>query len=109
MRASQVIDQSQGNRKRSALAAVLFLVAGQALARAETSYALLAPAQTPAPRIEALNSAVRRAPATDQLRSRLTASGADPAASTPEELAALIRSDTAKWEKLIREKKINGE
>ena len=72
-------------------------------------YALLAPAKTPAARIEALNGAVRRALATDQVRSRLTASGADPAASSPEELAALIKSDTAKWGKLIREKKIKGE
>ena len=72
-------------------------------------YALLAPAKTPAARIEALNSALRRALATDQARSRLIASGADPAASSPEELAALIKSDTAKWGKLIREKKIKGE
>lgn len=72
-------------------------------------YALLAPAKTPAARIEVLNGAVRRALATDQVRSRLTASGADPAASSPEDLAALIKSDTAKWGKLIREKKIKGE
>jgi tripartite-type tricarboxylate transporter receptor subunit TctC len=72
-------------------------------------YALLAPAKTPAARIEALNGAVRRALAGDQVRSRLIASGADPAASSPEELAALIKSDTARWGKLIREKKIKGE
>ena len=72
-------------------------------------YALLAPAKTPAARIEALNGAVRRALATDQVRSRLTASGADPAASSPEDLAALIKSDTAKWGKLIGDKKIKGE
>lgn len=72
-------------------------------------YALLAPARTPAARIDALNGAVRRALATDQVRSRLTASGAEPAASSPEELAALIKRDTAKWGKLIREKKIKGE
>ena len=72
-------------------------------------YALVAPAATPAARIEALNAAVRRALGTEATRGRLSASGADPAASSPAELAALIRSDTAKWARLIRDKKIKGE
>jgi len=72
-------------------------------------YALFAPVKTPASRIEALNGAVRRALATEQVRSKLTTSGADPAPSSPEELAALVRSDTAKWGKLIRDKKIKDE
>jgi tripartite-type tricarboxylate transporter receptor subunit TctC len=72
-------------------------------------YALFAPVRTPAARIETLNGAVRRALAADQVHSKLTASGADPAPSSPEELAALVKSDTAKWGKLIRDKKIKGE
>jgi tripartite-type tricarboxylate transporter receptor subunit TctC len=72
-------------------------------------YALLAPARTPPARIEALNGAVRRALSADPVRGKLTASGAVPAPSSPEELAALIRTDTARWAKIIRDKKIKGE
>jgi tripartite-type tricarboxylate transporter receptor subunit TctC len=72
-------------------------------------YALFAPARTPAAKIESLNAAVRRALAQDAIRSRLTSSGADPAPSSPDELAALLKADTAKWGKLIRDKKIKGE
>jgi len=72
-------------------------------------YALFAPAKTPAAKIEALNAAVRRALAQDAIRTRLTASGADPAPSSPDELAALLKNDTARWGRLIRDKKIKGE
>lgn len=72
-------------------------------------YALLAPAKTPPARIEALNGAVRRALAVDPVRGKLTASGAVPSPSSPDELAALIRADTARWAKIIRDKKIRGE
>ncbi len=72
-------------------------------------YALFAPAKTPPARIEALNATVRRALATDQVRSRLIASGAEPAPSSPEELAALLKQDMAKWGTIIRDKKIKGE
>lgn len=72
-------------------------------------YALFAPAKTPAAKIEALNAAVRRALTAEPIRSRLTASGADPTPTSPEELATLVRNDTAKWGKLIREKKIKDE
>jgi len=72
-------------------------------------YALFAPAKTPVAKIESLNAAVRRALAQDAIRARLTASGADPSPSSPEELAALLKADTAKWGKLIRDKKIKGE
>jgi len=72
-------------------------------------YALFTPAKTPAARIEALNAAVRRALAQEAVHARLTASGAEPSPSSPAELAALLRTDTAKWGKLIREKKIKGQ
>ena len=37
---------------------------------------------------------------------RLVKTGADPVLSTPEQLAELLRSDHAKWGKLIRERNI---
>jgi tripartite-type tricarboxylate transporter receptor subunit TctC len=72
-------------------------------------YALFAAAKTPRAEIERLNHAVRRALATDAVRNKLVASGADPAPSSPEELAALLARDTGKWARVIRDKAIKAE
>lgn len=72
-------------------------------------YALFAPARTPSARIEQLNNAVRRVLATEPYRSRLSDSGAEPMPSSPDELAALVKSDSARWGMIIREKRIKGE
>jgi tripartite-type tricarboxylate transporter receptor subunit TctC len=72
-------------------------------------YALFAPAKTPRAEIDRLNQALRRALASEAVRAKLIASGADPAASSPEELTALLLRDTAKWARVIREKKIKAE
>ena len=72
-------------------------------------YALFAPAKTPPATIEQLNAAVRRALGADPLRARLTESGAEPKPSSPAELAVLVKADTAKWGKVIAEKKIRGD
>jgi len=72
-------------------------------------YALFAPAKTPPAKIEQLNAAVRRALDGEPAHSRLTESGAEPKPGSPAELAALVKSDTAKWGKLIADKKIKGE
>jgi tripartite-type tricarboxylate transporter receptor subunit TctC len=72
-------------------------------------YGLFAPARTPPARIEQLNAAVRRVLTTEPYRKRLLDSGAEPAPSSPEQLAALVKADTAKWGKIIHDKKIKGE
>ena len=72
-------------------------------------YALFAPAKTPPARIAQVNAAVRRVLGSDPYRARLTESGADPAPGSPGELAALVRSDGAKWGRIIRDKRIKGE
>jgi tripartite-type tricarboxylate transporter receptor subunit TctC len=72
-------------------------------------YALLAPAKTPPAMIEKLNQAVRHALATPAVAQKLTATGAEPSASSPQELAALLERDTAKWARLIRAKQISVE
>jgi tripartite-type tricarboxylate transporter receptor subunit TctC len=56
-----------------------------------------------------LNRAVRAVLATPAVSERLAASGAVPMTSTPQELATLVRHDTEKWGKLIRDKKITAE
>jgi tripartite-type tricarboxylate transporter receptor subunit TctC len=72
-------------------------------------YALFVPAKTPPETVAALNRAVRAVLANPAVSERLAASGAAPVASTPQELTALVRHDTEKWGKLIRDKKITAE
>jgi len=72
-------------------------------------YALFASAKTPPAVISTLNDAVRRTLATPAVSEKLVSSGALPSASSPQELAALLKRDTEKWGKLIKAKKITPE
>ncbi len=56
--------------------------------------------------LERVNQAVRRALANESVRSKLMASGAEPAASSSAELAALLKSDMAKWSRVVKAKNI---
>ena len=69
-------------------------------------YALFTTRGTPAAEVERLNKAVRAALASEPIRSKLTNSGAQPAASSPAELAALLKSDSEKWARMVRAKNI---
>jgi tripartite-type tricarboxylate transporter receptor subunit TctC len=66
-------------------------------------YGILAPAGTPRPIVERLNSELHKALASPDLVKRLAASGVEPRASTPEEFGAFIRSETERYGKVIRE------
>ena len=72
-------------------------------------YALFVPAKTPPDVVAALNRAIRNVLATPAVSEKLAASGAVPMASTTQELTLLLRQDTEKWGKLIRDKKIVAE
>ena len=72
-------------------------------------YALFVPAQTPQARIDQLNAAVRKVLTSEPFRTRLLESGTEPAPSSPAELETLVKNDTAKWSKLIKEKNIKDE
>lgn len=69
-------------------------------------YGLFVPARTPPEVVAKLNDTVRRALEAPELRQRLVQLGAEPAPSTPAELAVLLREDLAKWGKVIRDNKI---
>jgi tripartite-type tricarboxylate transporter receptor subunit TctC len=69
-------------------------------------YALFAAKGTPAGVADAMNQALRRTLANEGVRSRLMASGAEPAPSSPAELSALLARDSAKWGAVVRNKKI---
>ncbi|WP_157268219.1 tripartite tricarboxylate transporter substrate-binding protein [Azohydromonas aeria] len=97
-------------RRHPALPEVKTL-AEQGIANVDTNnwYALFAPAKTPATTVTALNDAVRRALSEPGVKAKLMDVGAEPAPSTPAELAALVKRDMDKWGKLIQDKKIKAE
>ncbi len=82
---------------------------GMAGVDSDNWYALFAAKATPASEVDRLNQAVKRTLANEAVRAKLLSSGAEPAASSPAELALLLKNDTAKWGKVIREKKIKPE
>jgi len=65
-------------------------------------YGLLAPAATPRDIIVKLHTGVVRALQNPEVRQRLLNDGAEPVGSSPEEFAAYLRSETAKWAKVIQ-------
>ena len=63
---------------------------------------MLAPAATPRAIIDRLYQEVSRALRAPDVKGRLNADGADVVASTPEEFAGYIKSETEKWAKVIK-------
>lgn len=69
-------------------------------------FGLLAPAGTPPPIVERLHREAAAAVQHPEVRERLTQQGLDPVVAGPDELAARMRSDAARWSKVVREAKI---
>lgn len=70
---------------------------------AESLYAMFAPANTPAAIINRLNQETVRFLMLPDVKEKFLAAGLEPAGGTPEQLLATIKSDMAKWGKLIRD------
>ena len=66
-------------------------------------YGLVAPAGTPRVIVERLNKELQAALAADDLRARLASEGAVPLPGTPEDYAAEIDREEAKWGALVRQ------
>ena len=69
-------------------------------------YAVMAPGKTPPDLVARLNRDVNAVMALPDLREHLEKQGMIPVTSTPAELAALVKSDLARWAKVIQEAKI---
>ncbi|MFZ4756585.1 MAG: tripartite tricarboxylate transporter substrate binding protein [Burkholderiaceae bacterium] len=61
------------------------------------------PAGTPAPIVQRLNAELRRVLAHEETRQKLIAQGTEILGSTPEEYAAYLRSELARWSKVVAE------
>jgi len=83
--------------------------AGYGVVEANNWYALVAPAKVPAERVKALNEAVARTLANEDVKAKLLKSGAEPSPSSQAELLALMKKDTNKWAAIIKEKNIKAE
>lgn len=72
-------------------------------------FGLLAPAGTPRPVVDRINRAVGVVMNMPDVRKRFIDNNAVPAFNSPDEFAALIKSDIAKWGKVVREANIKAE
>jgi tripartite-type tricarboxylate transporter receptor subunit TctC len=66
-------------------------------------FALVAPAGTPAPILEKVRREALKVLAEPDMRARFAQLGLDTVGSSPDELAAIIKADLAKWAKVIKE------
>lgn len=97
--------------KRSAVLPDLPTVAEQGFPGFEATswYALMVAAGTPAPVIAKLQAETARILRLPDVREKLAGLGAEPVGNSPEELAATIRTETARWAEVIRKQGIKAE
>lgn len=97
-----------GSRKRSpALPDVpTFAEAGVPGFDYDIWYAMFAPARTPPEVVAKVSASLIRALADPDVASQLLVQGAEPAPTTPQELARYIKDDTARWARIIKERNL---
>ena len=90
--------------KRSQFLPELPTIAEAALPGYETAiwFGIVAPAGTPPEVIARLNGELAKAAASPEFRERLARSGFEVVSSTPEQMADSVRSETAKWGKVVK-------
>ena len=79
-----------------------FAEAGFPAVEATAWYGVLAPANTPKPIVDKLHSELARILKLSDVKERLATEGYDAASCTPEEFTQLIKTDLAKWQKVVK-------
>jgi len=99
------------SQKRSPLLPDVPTIAEQGVAKFEAVswYALMVPAATPSDVVDRLSAATVRFLASPDARAKLAAQGMDPGGGTPQELAATIRAESARWSEVVRKQNIKPE
>ena len=69
---------------------------------APTWTGVIAPAGVPRPIVDKLNAAINKALTSEAFQEKFAKIGDEPAGGTPEEFAATIKADSAKWEEVVR-------
>lgn len=110
-RAGKVKALAITSAQRSPLAPDLPTVAESGLPGFEglTWFGFVAPAGTPPDVLSRLGTELARALQTAEVREKMAALGAEPASGKADELARLMRDDTAKWSKVIRDSGVKFE
>jgi tripartite-type tricarboxylate transporter receptor subunit TctC len=72
-------------------------------------YGILAPAGTPSAVVRRLNQEIVKALAQPDIRAKLAEQGLEPIGNSPEEFAAVLRSETPTWAKVVRDANIQVE
>lgn len=92
-----------GARRSAALPEVPTLIeAGLAGFDATSWYAIVTTAGTPRPIIDKLHGELLKAINTPEVHTRLSEEGANIETTTPEELAAFVRSEIDKWARAVK-------
>ncbi|GKT21853.1 tripartite tricarboxylate transporter substrate binding protein [Acidovorax sp. SUPP3334] len=66
-------------------------------------FGMFAPAGTPAPIVAQLNKALVKVLSQAETKKKLADQGAEPVSETPEQFAAFIQAESAKWGKVVKE------
>lgn len=72
-------------------------------------YSIVAPTGTPPAVVDRLQKEIAKALEMPDVKAKLAGLGAEPIANTPPEFAAMIRSETAKWGKIVKDANIKVE
>jgi len=73
---------------------------------AATWVGLLAPAGTPKEIVNRMQQEIAKVVRSPEVREKLSASGAEPVANTPEQFGAYLAAEVAKWERVVKQAKI---
>jgi tripartite-type tricarboxylate transporter receptor subunit TctC len=105
LQAGQLRALAVAGRTRSGLLPDVPTVAESGLPgfEAVVRYGLLAPAGTPRPIIERINAELLAMVGSNEMKTRIAAQGGEPLAATPDEYAADIARERAKWSVLIKQ------
>jgi tripartite-type tricarboxylate transporter receptor subunit TctC len=103
---ARVLAVASARRARALPETPTFAETGFPQVLVDTRYGLLAHGATPAATINRLQGAIVKAMSTPEMKERYTALGLDPAASTPQEYAAFLRDEVARWRKVVIAAKI---
>ncbi|MCE2946942.1 MAG: tripartite tricarboxylate transporter substrate binding protein [Betaproteobacteria bacterium] len=68
-----------------------------------SGFGMLAPANVPAAVVKTINGALVKAVQDPAVRDRLSSQGAEPVGSTPEQHDQLVRSEIARWTKIVKQ------
>ena len=77
--------------------------------KSEIWIGLFAPAKTPKDIVDKIAAEVARMQTQPDVKAELSGQGIDPLTNSPEQLAALIKADSARWSKVIKETGLRAE